>query len=177
MAERFIGLLPVLLQKSGICIRCPAPLLATCQAAWRTGSQSSGGLRRNNHVGKQRKNGRICPHGRQNSQCKECGRICQHGRRRTLCKECGGSAICKHGRQRAHCKECGGSGICQHGRRRARCKECGGSAICRRAAVTRCIRWQRQTCSRRGLRSERLVLVQGLDRFFQRRRMSREPVQ
>ena len=175
MAEWYIGLLPVLLQKSGICMRCPAPLLATCQAAWRARSQSSSvapadrrrrnpfgkrhcpgelsdikyalcgkavaikrdsddkeiresfdrsgasancsdnsivqrcgevcdgeergnsGLRRKNHVGKERKNGRICLHGRQ----------------RTRCKECGGSAICSHGRVRYQCKECGGSAICQ----------------------------------------------------------------
>ena len=71
---------------------------------------------------------RMCEHGKQKKQCKECGgsSICEHGRQRYHCKECGGKSICEHGRRRYVCKECGGSSICEHGRQRIQCKECRG---------------------------------------------------
>ena len=73
-----------------------------------------------------------CPHGRIQSQCKDCGgsRICEHNRQKATCKDCRGSRICEHNRQKAICKECGGSQICEHNRIKSKCKECGGSQIC-----------------------------------------------
>uniref|UniRef100_A0A0G4HLD1 Uncharacterized protein n=1 Tax=Chromera velia CCMP2878 TaxID=1169474 RepID=A0A0G4HLD1_9ALVE len=35
--------------------------------------------------------------------------LCPHGRQQYDCKECGGKGICEHGRRRRQCKECGGS--------------------------------------------------------------------
>jgi hypothetical protein len=105
-------------------IACPAPKKQrTCVIVVKSKSGRLGGTSSSS---------KICEHGRQYSQCKECGSsgLCEHGRRRYDCTECGGSGICEHGRWRSRCKECGGSSICEQGRLRSLCKECGGTSIC-----------------------------------------------
>lgn len=75
---------------------------------------------------------RICPHGRQKQNCKECkgSNICPHNRQKNTCKECKGSSVCEHGRIKSQCKECKGTGVCPHNRLRTRCAQCGGGSIC-----------------------------------------------
>jgi hypothetical protein len=51
---------------------------------------------------------RVCEHGRQEHQCKECGEwfLCEHGIRRYTCKQCGGTGICEHGKHMHLCPKC-----------------------------------------------------------------------
>jgi len=104
-----------------------------CSATSTNVKLSCNSLRSSKECGRvSNKTRKLCEHGRQKHQCKECGgsSICKHSKRKAVCTECKGSSICQHGRQKHQCKECNGSSICQHSKHRAVCKECEGSSIC-----------------------------------------------
>lgn len=75
----------------------------------------------------------ICPHGREECNCKECNGagICEHNRLKQQCKLCGGSSICEHNRVKSICEKCGGASICEHNKVKSHCRDCGGSSYCK----------------------------------------------